>query len=267
MPDNLGVKTLDEKYKRRRKLALYKLFASIAALVVFFYLAWLLPRSVPRGLFSGLAGVAIVFLFFEISSILQNSWRILRHGKSFPKHIYEVGSGLAFFEEKDMKMCEEMAVNGYLLDSVTAWGFYKFERALPGELSYSVDFSDIKKEAENFPDYLEIFESAGWSYVCSLGTFHWFRAPKDTVPIYTDSKSLALKYEKMRRLSVWCVVSGTLVAIVFFSLSRVFPYPVVTLMFLGAMGLGLGLALAMSVGVVLNHRLINRLKRLQNDRM
>jgi len=254
--------TLEEKFKKRRRLAVYKFLACGAALVLFFYLAWLLPRSVPRGLFSALAGVTIVFIFFELSSVLQNSWRILKHGKSYPRHIYEIGNGLAFSEDKDMRMCEEMAANGYMLEAVS-WGFYKFERSMPAELSYSVDLSQIKKDTEDFDEYLAIFEKAGWSYVCSVSTLHWFRAPKGTTPIYTESNSLALKYERMKKLSLWCVISGIMVAVMFFGLSRLFPYPV-SLMFLLAMGLGLGLALAMSVGVALNHRLIVRLKKLQN---
>jgi len=264
--DNKELDSLGDRYKKRRRLAVYKFLASVLALVVFYYLAWHLPRSLPRNIFSGLAGVAIVFLFFKVASVLQNSWRIVRHGKSYPQHIYEVGNGLAFFENKDMKMCEEMAASGYLLVTVTPFGFYKFERALPQELSYSVDISEIKPDAEEFSEYLEIFEGGGWEYICSSGSIHWFRGPKGAAPIYTDSASLALKYEKMRKLSLWCVISGILVAAAFFALSRLFPYPV-SLMFLFAMGLGIGLALAMSIGVILNHRLIMRLKKLQNSKI
>ncbi|MCL2566159.1 MAG: DUF2812 domain-containing protein [Defluviitaleaceae bacterium] len=261
--DNKELDSLEYKYKKRRRMAVYKFLASALVLIVFFYLAWLLPRSLPRNLFSGLAGVTIVFLFFKVASILQNSWRIVKHGKSYPQYIYEIGNGLAFFENKDMKMCEEMAAIGYLLTNVTTLGFYKFERALPQECSYSVDISDIKYDAEEFSEYLKIFEGGGWEYICSSGSIHWFRGSKGAVPIYTDNASLALKYEKMRKLSLWCVISGILVAIAFFALSRIFPYPV-SLMFLFAMGTGIGLALAMSVGVILNHRLIMRLKKLQN---
>lgn len=261
---DLNIPALEYKYKKRRRLAVYKLLACILALVVFYYLAWELPRSELRGLFSGLVAVTIVFLFFKVASILQDSWRIVKHGKSYPQHIYEMGSGIAFFENKDMKMCEEMAASGYILTNVTMLGFYKFERALPQECSYSVDISDIRSDADEFSEYLEVFENSGWQYICSSGSIHWFRGPKGAAPIYTNSASLFLKYEKMRRLSLWCVISGILMAAAFFALSRIFPYPV-SMMFLFAMGIGVGLALAMSLGVILNHRLIMRIKKLQNS--
>lgn len=144
---------------------------------------------------------------------------------------------------------------GYLLESVTALGFYKFAKGRPSDCSYSVDFSELKKEAEGFDEYLEIFERGGWNYVCSVGALHWFCAPKSTMPIYTDSRNLSQKYERMRRLSIWCAALGVLVAVVFFALARRLPYSALLIVF----GLGLGLALVMSVGAILNHRLIKRL--------
>ena len=252
---------LEQKYKKRRRMAIYKLLASIIAVIVFFHLAWHVPRTFGFNMFSMLAGGSIVFFFFEIWGVLQSSWRILRFGKTYPQYIYEIGHGLAFFEEKDIKMCEEFAAHGYRLSSVI-FGLYKFERALPEECDFSVDITDIKATDTDFGDYLEKFAEAGWQYTCSCSALHYFRAPKGQIPMFSDNADLSRKYKKMRSLSVWCVIAGIFTAIGSFLFSRLFPHPI-SLMFQLLMGVGIGLSLAMSVGVILNQRLIVRLKRLK----
>ena len=262
-PNNIDHRSfLEQKYKKRRRIAIYKLLASSIVVLVFFYLAWHVPRTFGFNMLSMLAGASIVFFFFEIWGVLQNSWRILRFGKTYPQYIYEIGHGLAFFEEKDIHMCEEMAAHGYRLVSVV-FGLYKFERALPEECDFSVDISDIKADSEDFGEYLENFERSGWAYTCSCSALHYFRAPKGQQPIFSNSANLSRKYIKMRSLSIWCVIAGIFTTLGSFLFSRLFPYPI-SIMFYLLIGLGIGLSLAMSVGAVLNHRLIIRLKRLQN---
>ena len=117
-----------------------------------------------------------------------------------PKYIYLLGRGLALFEEKEVEMCEKMALEGYVLVSVSRLGFYKFEIMQPEDYDYAVDYTeDINRRQNNiaFDEYVEIFKSGGWSYVCGSVTFHWFKAPKGTLPIYTDDVSMMRKYEAM----------------------------------------------------------------------
>ena len=253
---------LEQKYKKRRRMAIYKLLASIIAVMVFFHLAWHVPRAFGFNMFSMLAGASIVFFFFEVWGVLQNSWRILKFGKTYPQYIYEIGQGLAFFEEKDIQMCEEFAASGYRLSSVF-FGLYKFERALPEECDFSVDFTDIKASDADFGEYLASFAKAGWQYTCSCSSLHFFRAPKGNAPMFSNNADLSRKYVKMRNLSTWCVIAGIFTALGSFLFSRIFPYPIYHMFHL-LMGLGIGLSLAMSVGVILNQRLIVRHRRLQD---
>jgi len=180
------------------------------------------------------------------------------------KHKYRWGNGFAFGEEKDMKMLEKMAANGYALVDMNDFGIYRFERAQPEECSYSVDYFEAKTGSEEHGEYIEIFESGGWKHVCSAcGFYHWFKASKGTTPIYTDNDDLSLKHVKMRRVVVKCILGGLLMAIVFFALAEIVPRPV-AIVFSGIAGGATGLALTLAVGLILTHRRILRLKNLQN---
>jgi len=252
----------EQRYKKRRRTALYKLLVSAAFVLLFFNLAWYLPRNFERTIFTALAAVSIVFFFFEAWSVLGNSWRTLKFGKSYPQYIYEKGYGLAFFEEKDMQMCKELAAHGYRLLSVS-FGLYKFERALPEECDFFVDFTDIKVNSEGFEEYLEGFENGGWYYVCSTSALHFFRAPKGQPLIFTNSASLNRKHKKMRSLSIYCVIAGLFTALFSLWFAHIFPYPIAVIFRL-LLGVGIGLSLAMSVSALLNHRMLVRLRKLQS---
>ena len=130
------------------------------------------------------------------------------------KYKYKFGSGLAWYENKDVRMLEKMAAKGYTLEKINKLGFYRFRAATPEECTYSVDFSDIVVKNEGFQQYVEIFNAGGWEYVASMVNVHFFKAPKGTKPIYTDGISMAEKYETMQKMSMWWVVaSGIFVAI------------------------------------------------------
>jgi hypothetical protein len=212
---------------------------------------------IPRVVFSGLFGLAG---FFTLVNIVE----FLLPLKSRGRFLYKISNGLAFSEGKDIKICEDMAEQGYVLVSIGRWGFYKLERAESQKLSYAIDYSDISPRCEGFGEYIELFESGGWEYVFSHDVIHWFKSPKGTTPIYTDNTNLAHKYEKMRRISVWSVVWYSLAAAVFFLaaiflVTPAFPVWFGLLMILG--GAGFGIALAMSFGIILNHRRVVRLRK------
>ena len=256
---------LAQRFRKNRRAEIRWLLAFIFILAVAFALLWLLPPGAMRpwigGLLGGLIGGGSGLAVFEAINV-YSSWQASRTGKSQPKYLRKLGYGLAFAERKDMEMCEDMAAMGYVLCSVSSLGFYKFERAQPEELSYSVDYVQIKKNSEEFNRYIEIFESGGWTYVCGCDKMHWFRAPRGTTPIYTDNADLAQKYVKMRNLSVWCTVGGGLMAAAAFALTSLLgPFPSwADLLIRIAGGASGGVALAMSVGALLNHLRVLRLR-------
>jgi len=142
------------------------------------------------GLGGAASGLAII-KFCELLCLFVKS----------PKYIYLLSIGLALSENKDIEMCEKMALDGYILVSTNRFGFYKFEAMQAEECDYAVDYSGIERKADDFEEYVKIFESGGWNYVCSSVTFHWFKAPTHTTPIYTDNTGLIQKYEKMHEAS------------------------------------------------------------------
>jgi len=255
---------LEQYYKDRSRAALFKLLFSAVLVLLFFNLAWYLPRNFERSIFTALAAVSVVIFFFESWSVFGNSWRALKFGKSYPPHIYEIGRGLAFFEKQDLKMCENLAARGYMLTSVF-FGVYRFERALPAECDFFIDLAEIKAVDEGFSEYIGRFEQAGWHYLCSNSTLHFFRAPKGSVPIFTDSPSLARKYVKVRSLSIWGIIAGLFTALGALFMVQIFP-PQLSVMFYLLMGIGFGISLTTSVAALLNHRLIVRLNSLRGKR-
>ena len=256
---------LEQYYKDRSRAALYKLLFSAVLVLLFFNLAWYLPRNFERNIFSALAAVSVVIFFFESWSVLGNSWRALKLGKSYPPHIYEIGRGLAFFEKQDTQMCANLAAHGYMLTSVF-FGLYRFERTFPVECDFFIDLAEIRAGDEGFPEYIYRFEQAGWHYLCSNSALHFFRAPKGSETIFTDSPSLLRKYVKMRSLSAWCVVAGLFTAFSALFMLQIFP-PELGAAFYLLLGVGLGLSLTMSVFAVLNHRLITRLNSLRRNKV
>ncbi|MCL2828514.1 MAG: DUF2812 domain-containing protein [Oscillospiraceae bacterium] len=245
-------------YKRRRRVLTYKLLTYIAvsagALAMLMMLGNLWMNLLAGALLGGAGVLALVYAVEWFTFVTAGSGR----------HVYMFGNGLAFSEEKDMQFCEELAAEGYALVAVNGFGYYKFKRTQPEAWSFSVDYSDVAPAGDGFADYIAIFQSGGWEYICSCDTIHWFRAPVGTTPIYTDNTSLAQKYEKLRRHSVWSAVTGLAVAVVSFVLLWIFfssaSLPVAIL--LGVLlGAGIGIALVMGWGIVLNHRRVLRLKK------
>jgi hypothetical protein len=182
------------------------------------------------------------------------------------KFRYRLSSGLAFFENRDIKMMEKMALEGYTLRSVNGLGFYRFEAAAPETVTYSIDFSEVRPGAEEFEAYLEVFKGSGWEYVFSLDKLHWFKASKGTTPLYTDGVSESFKYLRMFRLSLKYVVICLLLALALFALSLILDKAVSLPEFIfaslwGVAGGFIGIAIAMTIGTLLNLRRVAKLQR------
>ena len=182
------------------------------------------------------------------------------------RYKYKFGNGLAFDEDKDILMLEEMSAEGYTLVGINCSGYYKFEKAQPEDCIYSVDYTDLKPKGEEFNQYKEIFESSGWKYVCSYDTFHYFKAPKGTTSIYTDNATLILKHETMRRFSIHTVLGCILAAVVFFAVAVISPYKILSLLLLTLGVMAAGIAIVMTGGVSLNSWRISQLREPQTNK-
>ena len=103
-------------------------------------------------------------------------------------------NGLDSSERRAIKMFEEMARQGYLLEkrSPFAW---KFALSEPYEYSFSTDYLGFVGTSD-FEEYKAIFANAGWKYVCCYDGHYIFCAPKDTKPIYTDKDTLSAKFKR-----------------------------------------------------------------------
>jgi len=239
-----------------KKLLIYLLAAGVSFALVW-HPDWVLP-FIPPVIIGSIMGVTAGFAFIKI---VELSLLLMSKGR----YAYLFGNGLAFFERKDMRMCEEMALQGYSLVNVNGSGFYKFERTAPQEMIYAVDYSDVKKNSKQFDEYLEIFKAGGWEHVCGDRLMFFFRAPKGTTPIYTDNENLAHKYERMRRYSVWSVITGVLLAAMAYAvLNYINPTSTILLVTLAIVGaMSFGFAIAMSFGIVLNHLRVVKLRKPQ----
>jgi len=252
---------LVQVYRKKRRKAALGLLGCVVVMVV----SWILSMALLWIAFAYLSGGALGLGLVMLVSAITNQWRISKLKKSRPKYLYESGMGLAFSESRDIEMCDRMAAEGYALVSVNKLGVYKFERAEPEEFGYSVDYSDVKPGKEGFAEYLEIFESGGWKYVCSCEIFHYFKAPKGTTPIYTDNANLAQKYERIRKHTIWGTLGIALAAIAAFALGNVIQVHAIIFMLNIIMHAGAGAALAMAAGVFLTHRRVLRLRRAQDN--
>jgi len=166
------------------------------------------------------------------------------------KYRYKYGNGLAHCESKDIQMLEDMAAQGYTLEKVSKWGYYKFRADKTDRCTYAIDFSDIEAKDEGFQQYIEIFNGSDWEYVTSIDNVHYFKAPIGTKPIYTDSTSMAEKYVKMQKMCMWWVVVLGIFVVAYAASYFIFPQ----FFLLPLLGAGVGLCWAMYSGALLNKR-------------
>ena len=97
---------------------------------------------------------------------------------------FRISMGLGFAADREMKMLSNMAAKGWIFYKHQGLG-YKFKKVDSEDLIYN--FDSLKISEEDKAEYIEVFEAAGWNYVCSCGDyFHFFSAKTGTVPIYSD---------------------------------------------------------------------------------
>ncbi|MBZ9687255.1 DUF2812 domain-containing protein [Clostridium estertheticum] len=111
------------------------------------------------------------------------------------KNRYIMNMGLAFDEDRAMKKLCLMAKEGWILEKMSLFR-YKLAKSQPKEIVYSMDY---KKLGQNTDEYFELFQRSGWEHMCSYGDFHFFTAPPETIPIYTEKENYLSKYESSKQ--------------------------------------------------------------------
>ncbi|MBU5484549.1 DUF2812 domain-containing protein [Clostridium sp. MSJ-11] len=120
------------------------------------------------------------------------------------KYKYLINMGLAFEEDRMMKKLSKMAKEGWILEKMTIFK-YKLVKAEPKELIYSMDSKQLDDDKDKDKDkdkdeYFEFFKSSGWEHMCSLNDIHFFSAPPNTIPIYTDEENYLSKYSSSKEI-------------------------------------------------------------------
>jgi len=114
-------------------------------------------------------------------------------------------------DDTDLKLLQKMDAKGYKLVEYDYFKGWKFEPAQGESYIYTYDFNSAKpkdglvyyKNEEEFDEYIEIFKSGGWEYVCTPETnIHIFRAQKGTLPIYTESEGMADNCKRIYKKSL-----------------------------------------------------------------
>jgi hypothetical protein len=101
-------------------------------------------------------------------------------------------------DEKEEAWLEQMSASGWHLSAVGLMGRYTFDEGQPNQYTYRLDFmySDKKK----LPEYLQIFQDAGWEYIGEMANWRYWRKsslPGETQEIFTDNESKIKKYQRL----------------------------------------------------------------------
>ena len=130
----------------------------------------------------------------------------------------KMNSGLAFNQERELRMFAEMAAKGKKLVGLGALGHgWRFVDAEPEQVVF-----DIAYEDEPSPDYFDIFAAAGWTHVFSAGNIHIFKAKPGTAPVHTALESKREELTRLRgRFAKASVVTALALVVVLLVLSRV----------------------------------------------
>ena len=91
-----------------------------------------------------------------------------------------------------------MSQQGWRLVKIGLLGYYTFQAGQPADYVYRLDYqTSVKKET---PNYLQLFQDAGWEHVTELASWHYFRKlhqQGEEPQIFTDVDSKIAKYQRL----------------------------------------------------------------------
>lgn len=131
---------------------------------------------------------------------------------------YIASNGIAFSEATDLKILSHYAKEGWIVKRFKTMG-YELEKGDAADLIFSIDVRNLNEQ--DFDEYIEIFDMAGWTYIDSQGDMHLFQSTPGTKPIYTDKQSKKEKQQRMRKDIKPIVVISVISALIAFLISEV----------------------------------------------
>ena len=163
----------------------------------------------------------------------------------------------AWQEAAEARWLAAMSAKGWHLIKAAPMA-YKFERGEPMDIVYRFDFQ-TKKDAE-LGEYFEIAESAGWTHVCNMGGWHYFRTAAEAaaeVDFFSDAEGQIQKYQRV--LVFLAIVCGPNLYITMMLLSQQVDYKI-----LGVSVLWIPVTLS-ALAVYAFVRLLARIRRLRQQ--
>jgi hypothetical protein len=118
--------------------------------------------------------------------------------------------------DKEEKWLNELIERGYLLDSKSPLGVYRFKKVEDSETIIRLDYRTFKKKSE-FENYKALFEDSGWNHIAGTknsGTqYFMMKGNNHNQEIFSDKKSKALRYKRISNmwLSLFVVYSPLLI--------------------------------------------------------
>lgn len=129
-----------------------------------------------------------------------------------------INEGWAFSEHKMLNKFSERSKQGWHLEKMTMYQFY-FKQGESQDVQYAMDY---QPHVEDVTEYKQMFEVAGWSYVCDYYGFYIFKANPDTKKIHTDSILLDEWRYKEKKKSITLTIISLIGIAVFSILSTYF---------------------------------------------
>jgi len=103
----------------------------------------------------------------------------------------------AWNDEQEEAWLKEQARDGWHLVTPGVFGRYTFERGVPRNDVYRLDYKTTGKDME---EYLQLFSDAGWEHLGYMGGWQYFRTTAEEgedPEIYTDNASKVQKYQRL----------------------------------------------------------------------
>ena len=118
------------------------------------------------------------------------------------KRIFRFFSLAEYGEEQ--KFLEEMHQKGWKLKSYTVFRGYVFEKCIPENWIYQLDYRD---EVEDLNAYIQLFQDCGWEYVMMFNSFYYFRrkenGEENNSEIFSDRETRREYCESIYKRSVF----------------------------------------------------------------
>ncbi|MFY8331465.1 DUF2812 domain-containing protein [Vagococcus carniphilus] len=112
--------------------------------------------------------------------------------------------GLAFYAELEGQRLAKELAEGWEIESINWFGFYKLKPVPKENCQVTIDFYPGKKA--DIPEYLEIYEAAGWEEITRYRNRYFiFKGPKEIESVYTDEESFSTR---IKREHTWVLLNS-----------------------------------------------------------